>query len=210
MLRRSINFWNLCLAGFILLLAGCSKSEKEEQYVYFEVLEYKTNIPLPGVQIKLFRCFDYDIEFGCRAIIDFATAITDENGKASVSQSIYNRMNEGIQFSKAGYFTTNGYAGTVYLNRQGTVNTRIVPGTTIYPNCHLFITASNDRYSFQVLDLIPIPSSPIDITIKAIDGQVNTFKWQIVEQYWGGGSVKKSGEISNISIPYNGILTINL
>ena len=213
MLRRSFIFFSLCLLSSVFLFEGCSKGEKEgeqEQYVFFEVREYKTNIPLAGVQIKLYRCSEYDIEFGCIAEENFATVITNQEGMASVDKFTYYRCNEGVVFSKAGYFSINAGAGTAFLNKQGTVDIRIVPGSTDYSGKRLVILAYNDRYNFQVLDPIPVPTVPVDMTIKAIDALVNTLKWEIRGGSFGGGTIIKRGEIPNITIPYNGRVTTNL
>ncbi len=47
-----------------MLFISCSKSKDKEmatdETYQMEVLEYKTNIPLPSVKIELYRCSDYD------------------------------------------------------------------------------------------------------------------------------------------------------
>ena len=55
----------LCL---LALFVSCKKSGLPEETTYLiKVKEHKTNEPLAGVKISMYRCSNYDPVFGCRA-----------------------------------------------------------------------------------------------------------------------------------------------
>src|SRR3954470_3497141 len=84
-MKRIISLLFTCI---MVLFVSCFKIKLDttggDTYVIM-VKEYKTNIPLPGVNIRLYRCSKYDIEFGCQATSLFATHITDSKGEYEIS-----------------------------------------------------------------------------------------------------------------------------
>ena len=82
---------------------ACSKAATPEVATYLiKVKEYKTNVPLPGVKISLYRCTNYDAVFGCQSKSVFATHSTDQKGEYAFIEAEYLKANEGIIFVKTG------------------------------------------------------------------------------------------------------------
>jgi hypothetical protein len=48
--------------------------------VLIKVKEYKTGLPLSGVEFSTYSCNKFDIEFGCTNRVVFGSCITDNNG----------------------------------------------------------------------------------------------------------------------------------
>jgi hypothetical protein len=113
----------LCIS---VLFVSCKKSGIPEEATYLiKVKEYKTNVPLPGVNIRLYRCTNYDAVFGCQARSVFATHSTDQKGEYAFIEAEYNKANEGITLSKPQYFDTQGNAGEVSMQPEAWVQLAI-------------------------------------------------------------------------------------
>ena len=90
----------------LTVLRSCTKSfinsSRGDTYL-MTVKEYKTNIPLAGVKISLYRCTDYDNIFGCQSKSVFETRSTDHNGEYIFTSREFSQTDQGIILSKLEY-----------------------------------------------------------------------------------------------------------
>ena len=128
------NIFKYAAICLFIILVSCSKSETPEETTYkITVKEYKTNIPLPGVKISLYRCSNYDAVFGCQSTSLFATHATDKNGEYALTQSELNRSDEGMILSKPQYFDRHGGTGEVPMQPEAWIKIAI-KANSIYPD----------------------------------------------------------------------------
>ena len=174
---------DLTLSIFLLLglLVSCSKAkeEKQEEAIRrFEVLEYKTNIPIDSVQIQFLRCSNYDIQFGCQAREIFLTGFTDHSGRYAVRQSVLHGANGGIKLQKSNYWSEVGQTGMNYLSPEGWINIHLIR-QNVYAFPRLFFNYDIDGESgFTRIDPVMIPVDTI-IKVRAFGNEVNKLNWQI-------------------------------
>ncbi len=143
-----------------------------------EVLEYKTNIPLPSVKIELYRCSDYDNIFGCQEKQIFATRFTDNSGRYSFTQSELNTSNQGIILHKANYWNAGGGQGKIYMSPEAWIDIHLIRQNK-YPDTSLFRfgimgeSGIGQSYTF---------SAPIDTVLKVreVGNEVNTLNWEVI------------------------------
>jgi hypothetical protein len=195
---------------FLIALGACTK---DQQPVSFEVLERGSNKPVAGVLIDLSRCTAYLPDGKCRTVEIFESATTDASGKATVKQASYEKANEGFEFSKDGYLKIRANTTNVSMDKFGTVNLKLVPQSASPLFSRIIIYACNDRFCYRATDSFDRPLTPVLMTVKAFEGQVNTIKWEeSVSSLIGGGApmIINRGEVPNITVPYSGAITINL
>lgn len=181
------------------LFISCLKSK--EATTLFEVFEFKTNVPIPSVQIDLLRCSDYDNLFGCRTIAVFATGYTDNNGKYSFKQSELNRSTQGIELSKQNYWRKGGNPGKNYLSTEGWINLHLIRQNNYsLPRLFFDYEILGESYSESgILLQIPVDTT---IKIRAFGNQVNKINWVI-----GNLNILNQTMVAPLA---NGILTQNI
>src|SRR6266487_937098 len=124
-----------------VLFVSCTKSLTEnsnDNSSRITVKEYGTNVLLPGIQIKLYTCSNYDFVFGCRATSQFATLITDQKGECTITNQQLNKANEGMVFSKSQYWERQGGTGENFLQPEAWVKIDLKAINT-YPDTSLFV-----------------------------------------------------------------------
>jgi hypothetical protein len=169
------------LYGFILipvLLFSCKKSlvgDTEEETYTIKVKEYKTNILLPGVKISLYRCSNYDIEFGCQSTSLFVSHATNSNGEYNLTLEELNKSDEGIILSKAQYWDIAGGIGENYMEPEAWVNVTLKQVNT-YPDTCMFRLFTSGEFGFVSLLDFPVPK---DSTVKfrLFGNETNEVRW---------------------------------
>jgi hypothetical protein len=163
----------------LTLFISCTKSKDDT--TIFEVFEYKTNTPIPNVKIDLLRCTNYDLVFGCQSTTIFATGYTDNNGRYSFKQSVFNRTNEGIKLFKPNYCNTAGYPGKNYLATEGWINLHLIrQNIYTFPILYFDYDISGES-GITYANPLEIPVDTI-IKIRAFGNQVNKINWAIGTQ----------------------------
>lgn len=132
-----INIFILSLVAFAAVSCKKSSTPAQENTYLMTVKEYKTNIPLAGVKISLYKCTDYDNVFGCLSKSVFATHTTDENGEYSFTQGEINQATEGVILSKSKYWDMHGGPGLVLMEPEAMVNLTVKASNT-YPDTSIF------------------------------------------------------------------------
>jgi hypothetical protein len=161
------------------LITGCSKSTggaQEERRYEFEVLEYKTNLPIAAAKIDLFACIQYDAVFGCRSTGIVSSKLTDANGHCSFTATEYNKADKGIRVSKAGYWSQGGGSGKNYLVPEASLSLHIVRDNN-YPDTSYMSVSINGPFGISFLSF-KAPADSI-ITIKAFGNENNDTKWSV-------------------------------
>ena len=177
-----MNKLQLLKIFILIMLASCSKSKDKEVTTnnpqQIEVLEYKTNIPLASVQIDLYRCSNYDNEFGCQGKQIFATGITDNNGKYTFKAGELNKATEGIILHKASYWNTNGGTGKVYMSPEAWINIHLTRQNN-YPDTSLFHIMVAGEAGIGELTSFNLPVDSI-VKVRAVGNEANTLSWQVI------------------------------
>lgn len=135
---KKIFFLLMILTGSYL--AGCKKTSNGsflDDSNLMTVKEYKTNIPLPGVQISLYKCTNYDDVFGCRSKSLFASHVTDAKGEYRFTNGELNQANEGVILKKSRYFDGHGGQGERTMEPEAWINIHLKP-TASYPDTTIF------------------------------------------------------------------------
>ena len=163
---------------FLNLLYACSKSDDvapPQPAHVFEVLEYKTNIPIAGAKVDLYTCTRYDAVFGCRTTGIFSSKITDAKGLCSFTNTEY-KADEGVKVSKSGYWTREGGVKT-YLQPEAFLNLHIKKQNNYPDTSYISIEISSEMGQVSFLSL-KAPADSI-INIKAFGNQNNNTKWTV-------------------------------
>ncbi len=164
----------------VTLLVSCKKmgidKPPEETYI-IKVKEYKTNILLPGVTIKLYRCSRYDPEFGCQATSLFATHATDINGEYKITQGDLNRSDKGIVLSKAGYWDIRGGGGEIAMEPEAWVSLTL-KATKNYPDTSLLQLKTTGEFGFVSFVTLKAPKDST-INYRLFGNETNVLNWML-------------------------------
>lgn len=165
----------------LTVFSACKKSSSNfpQGNTYLMVVkEYKTNIPLAGVRISLYRCSKYDNVFGCQAKSVFATRSTDQNGEYNFTQSELNQANEGMILSKSQYWDlAGGGQGDVFMEPEAMVNLTLRTSKS-YPDTSIFelkTTGELGNASFKTFRA-PKDSS---FNYRLFGNETNTINWVV-------------------------------
>lgn len=157
------HYLSYAAATLLLFPFSCKKNTSaisQEDY-QITVLEYKTNLPLPGVQVKLIKCTNYDNEFGCQATGVFTSKTTNSAGIVSFTNGEINKANEGIILHKSGYWDKEAGGGTNYLESEASLRIHLRQGHK-YPDTAFFALKATSELS-KVTDVLF--KAPKDSTI---------------------------------------------
>lgn len=164
----------------LTVFSSCKKlinaSPQENTYL-MTVKEYKTNIPLAGVLISLYKCSKYDNIFGCQSTAVFVTRSTDQNGEYAFTQSELNQSNQGIILSKSRYWERPGGQGDRPMEPEAIVNLTLKASKS-YPDTSMFqldITSELGNGSGKTFRA-PKDSS---FNFRLFGNQKNTVKWVV-------------------------------
>lgn len=163
----------------ILFITSCTKSidrdEVERQYE-FEVLEYKTDMPIAGARIDLLMCTKYDAVFGCRSTGILSSKLTDTKGLCSITASEYDKADKGIKISRGGYWTEDGRSGKNYLVPEALLSLHVKKQNN-YPDTSYMAISISGPFGISFLSF-KAPSDSI-ITIKAFGNENNNTRWSV-------------------------------
>jgi hypothetical protein len=170
--------WYIVLV-IITIGMACKKSADtmpETTYV-IKSIEYKTNIPLPGVTIRLYECSKYDFEFGCQATALLATHITNSNGEYMITQKELNQADEGIVLSKTQYGDMNGGTGDVLMEPEAWVQLALKTNKS-YPDTTFFQLKTTSEFGIASL-LSFIPPKDSTVRFRLFGNEVNKVDWMV-------------------------------
>ncbi len=167
---------------FLALCISCEKNkgDKENESDFMTVLEYKTNVPLPGVGIDFYYCSKYDEIFGCQSKSIFSTGLTDNNGRYVFKPGELNRANQGIVLHKSGYWNRNGGASQVHMSPEAWIELHLstknnYPDTSIFQISVLGEPGTGNFVSFQC------PADSV-LKIRAFGDVTNTLNWTVISK----------------------------
>jgi hypothetical protein len=162
----------------VLLFISCKRSTSEstsEHTSTIKVKEYKTNIPLSGVLVSLFKCSNYDAVFGCRSTSLIGTYTTDQQGECIISDGELNRANQGMILSKFQYWNMNGYVGEITMEPEAWVKIALSASRT-YPDTSIFeiqTIGQSGVKSFQSFK----PPKDSSINFRLFGNEMNKVNW---------------------------------
>lgn len=172
----------MCLVSFAIACIVCfsCKKEKNTGSTYLMIVkEAKTNTPIPGVTIQLFKCSRYDDVFGCRSRALFATHVTDEKGEYRFDGEL-NAANEGVILKKSGYWDGSGGEGERFIVPLAWVDIHLTTQTD-YPDTSSFqISASNGLAGESIGPFRPPKDSTIHLSLAGND--INQLSWSVFYQ----------------------------
>lgn len=161
-----------------MLFVSCKKNSTETPagttYV-IKVKEHKTNMPLPGVKISLYRCSNYDAVFGCRSKSLFASYSTDSKGEYTISQGDLNRANEGIILSKSQYWDIGGGTGETPMEPEAWVQI-VLKASKIYPDTSIFSIKTTGELGIASFQSFKAPKDSV-INFRLFGNEVNEVSW---------------------------------
>lgn len=183
-LRRKLAYLSsnmLTLFTFLLIvLVACKKSatnpSQENNYI-LKALEYKTNQLLQDVKIQLYKCSNYDEVFGCQSSSLCATYFTDVNGEYTFAPGDLNQANQGIQLSKAQYWSTNGGATTIMMEPEAYLNISLKTNNS-YPDTSLLaLSCTGALFNNSML----VFKAPKDSTVhfRLFGNETNDIHWVV-------------------------------
>lgn len=177
--NQKLNMKNISLnAGLCILtlLMACSKAATPEVATYLiKVKEYKTNVPLPGVKISLYRCTNYDAVFGCQSKSVFATHSTDQKGEYAFIEAEYLKANEGIILSKPQYFDTQGNAGEVSMQPEAWVKIGLKASKSSPDTCLIDLNTTGELgYGSSLTFKAPKDSV---VNFRLFGNEINVVSW---------------------------------
>ena len=174
-MKRTVNLLLMCV---MVVFVSCKKTKADttggNTYVIM-VKEYKTNIPLPGVHISLYRCSSYDIEFGCQATSLFATYITDSKGEYKISQLDLNKADEGITLSRSQYWSRHGGTGEVAMEPEAWTNITI-KASKDYPDTSLLQLKAIGEFGAASFETIKAPKDSM-MKYRLFGNETNVIDW---------------------------------
>jgi hypothetical protein len=168
----------ILLLSALTVLSSCKKSSNNSfSPILMTVKEYKTNIPLAGVNIRLYKCTNYDNVFGCQSKSIFATHVTDQNGKYAFTSSEFSHADEGIFLSKLLYWDMGGGDGERFMEPEAIVSLTLTPSKT-YPDTSMISLKTTSEYgntSFKTFE------APKDSTFNYIifGNEKNKINWTV-------------------------------
>jgi hypothetical protein len=163
----------LCL---LALFVSCKKSAIPEESTYLiKVKEYKTNMPLPGVKISLYKCTNYDAVFGCQSKSVFATHSTDQKGEYSFIEAEYLKVNEGIILSKPQYFDTQGNAGEISMQPEAWVKIGLKTSKSYPDTCLIDLNTTGELGNGSSLTF-KAPEDSV-VNFRLFGNEINVVNW---------------------------------
>lgn len=162
-----------------IVFFSCKKEKNTDKGYLMTVKEAKTNMPIPGVTIQLFKCSRYDEVFGCRSQALFATHVTDDKGQYRFNAEL-NQANEGVVLKKSGYWDGGGGEGERFLTPLATADIHLTTQAN-YPDTSNFqITTSNGVAGESIGPFRPPKDSIIHLHLAGND--VNQLSWSVFYQ----------------------------
>ncbi len=172
------------LTCIFFLLFSCKKSSTETPAVttdLIKVKEYKTNVPLPGVNIRLYRCSKYDYVFGCQSTALFATHTTDNKGEYALTKSELNKADEGIVLSKSEYWNRKGGTGENPMEPEAWVKIAL-KASKAYPDSSIFVIQTIGEIGGGASQSLKAPKDSI-INFRLIGNEINKVTWVLYTKY---------------------------
>ncbi|WP_373517175.1 hypothetical protein [Pricia sp.] len=163
---------------------SCSSDSSTQEDTYLmTVKEYKTNIPLAGVKISLYKCTNYDNEFGCQSKAVFATHFTDQNGQYAFTSSKYSQVNEGIILSKSQYWDMQGNQGEIPMEPEAIVNLTLKTSNA-YPDKSLFQLKTTGELGSASFETFIAPKDST-FSYRLFGNEINTINWIVLTKELG-------------------------
>ncbi|HXB43205.1 MAG TPA: hypothetical protein VNV85_04080 [Puia sp.] len=194
------------LAALTICCVSCKKDS--EKIIKIEVVEYKTNTPIPAATLDFYEMGDFHQLCLCWDARIFLTKQTDANGACSFSETDFNQAVDGTVLSKENYWT---------LKIESAIQTRYEMELVCALKLHLIKINSYPEKAYMTLlcnderfvnGTVPngagaffLPSDT-SFTCNAFGNQSNTVSWKVYDPV--GASVLDSG-FQKIDVAKSGI-----
>lgn len=167
------------LACIFVLLFSCKKSSETQTVTTYiiKVKEYKTNVPLAGVDIRLYKCTYYDFVFGCQSKSLYATHTTDNKGEYVTTQSELNKANQGIILSKPQYWDREGGNGEYPMIPEALVKIAL-KASKAYPDTSIFELKTTGAFGLASFQSFKAPIDSI-VNFRLFGNEINKVDWII-------------------------------
>ena len=162
------------LTVFISCKKSSDNSSQGDTYL-MTVKEYKTNIPLAGVKISLYKCTNYDNVFGCRSKAVFATHSTDQNGEYAFTLGELDQADQGIVLSKTQYWDMGGGQGDVLMEPEAIVNLTLKTSKA-YPDTSLFELKTTSEFGIASFETFIAPKDST-FNYRLFGNEKNKINW---------------------------------
>ena len=158
-------------------LVSCKKEVAVETTYLIKVKEYKTNTPLQGVLISLYKCSNYDNVFGCMSTSVFATHSTDDKGEYAFTQQEYAMLMK-IILSKSGYWTVQaGGQGEHTMVPDAWIKISL-KASKVYPDTSIFQIQTITESGASNFQSFKSPKDSI-MDFKLAGNEINKISWII-------------------------------
>lgn len=161
--------------------------------VAIKVKEYKTNLPVPGVNFSTYYCKDYDIEFGsCIDKVLLSSCKTDNNGICNCR--FPERSFEDIIIEKPMYWLKHYHniesSHEYIIQPEAWVNINFITNAEYTSTCTFFITIDGELNYVQEY-IQPINTSNKILTL--FGNEENKVDWVLYETFNSSSEVLNSG-----------------
>ena len=162
-------------ASFLFIACGKTLGTNDPESYTIKVMEHKTNTPLSGVTVSLYRCTNYDLVFGCQGKAKFATYTTNSKGEAVIPDNDYNKANEGIVLSRSQYWEIQGGQGDNYMLPEALARLTLKTSKN-YPDTTMLDIMTEGDFGIKNVLTIKAPKDSI-ADFRMIGNASNTIRW---------------------------------
>lgn len=172
---------------------GGNSDDHIGETVAIKIKEYKTNLPVSGVNFSTYYCKAYDVEFGsCIDKVLFASCITNDNGICNCS--FPERSLEDIIIEKPGYWLKHYHkiesSNEYEIQPEAWVNINFITSAE-YPSTSTFFIKIEGELCYVLEYIQPIHTSNKVVTL--FGNEKNEIDWVLYETFNSSSEVLNSG-----------------
>jgi hypothetical protein len=182
------------------LFISCSDLIDETSRKEFEMIEFRSNVPVGQATINLYKCTGYNAANECIQRVLVAKYITNSEGKTNVAEADINLSSGGIEMNKEGYWTQAVSPGRNEINREGWLQIQVMKVNQYPAGSQLFVYNRDERSVLKPSFFTMQNLHDTVALVRAYGGQNNLVSWTVSD----GVVVHASGNLAAVFVPTTG------